>query len=694
MADHHSPDNIDRELEELLAAHRDRIAYPEMAESASKARERIENAVRPTLASDTLQPAPLDGWDEDGPEPVNTPHLIPHIDQHAPGKLRQIFTLAAAALAIFIVGGLLIAVLPDIIDGDGQPGTAVLGPDTTGYEFAGTIGGSMIPNEPVDVAVDSQGNIYAADVATGSVHKFDSSGTHLASWTADDAEVGPFVRPWSLAIEDDTLYVLDQRQAAVYRLDTEGNVLSSWRVGDPEDPSSLFSGIDVNQHGHVYIANSNAGTIVVYDGDGAHITDLQVADDPQSGGERPLDVAISDDGRIFYTSYAGNEIRVLDTSGTQIHRILAADLGIPESFYGVTLGNDGFLYANSSRTVAKFTASDYQSVDGVAGWEFDEPIIGGLGYPAQGVGVDSDGVIYIADTMHHRIIGHAVGEAGMVLEIKDTRPDRFSTPGGVEVDGEGSIYTVDSNMQQVTKFAPDGTLLDTWEWEAEAAMRLDGYPGDVALTEEYLYVLDGHESSIVKLTWSGEKIHEWTGSLPGDDTWGRAKGLYADVHGDLYLLDQFGPILKYDGDGQFSGRWDNSATGTGEEKHGSIAMAIRDEIVYVVYTEGSMPGIWTLGLAGNTIERVVEFSRAGDGSLDTFASSLAIAPSGDLFTIDPFTRTTRWYSPEGELKSEWALDTGETDAITFVNIAISNTGTVYVSDGNTRQILIYKPVSE
>lgn len=211
MADRHSPDNIDHELEELLANHRDRIAYPEMADSASKARERIESAARPTLVGTALEPTPFDAWDDEDSDQFSARQPIIRIDRKTPGKLRQAFTLAAAALAIFVVGGLLIAVLPDVIDGEGQPGAAVLGPDTTGYEFAGTIGGSMIPNEPVDVAVDSEGNIYAADIATRSVHKFDNEGTHLASWTAEDAEVGPFVRPWSLAIEDDTLYVLDQR---------------------------------------------------------------------------------------------------------------------------------------------------------------------------------------------------------------------------------------------------------------------------------------------------------------------------------------------------------------------------------------------------------------------------------------------------------------------------------------------------
>lgn len=689
MADRHPPHDVDRELEALLAGHRDQVAYPDMADSVSRARERIENAARPATVGSALDPAPLDGWDDEDLDQTGAPHPITHIDRQPPGKLRQIFTLAAAALAILIVGGLLIAILPGVIEDGSQPGTAVLGPDTTGYEFTGTLGGPMIPNEPVDVAVDSQGNIYAADIATRSVHKFDADGAHLASWTAEDAEVGPFVRPWSLAIEGETLYVLDQRQAAIYHLDTEGNVLNSWNIGDPEDPSLLFSGMDVNQEGHAYVASSNAGMIVVYDNDGTHLTDLQVADDPQSGGERPLDVAVSDDGRIFYTSYAGNEVRVLDSSGTQIHRILAADLGIPESFYGITLGNDGFLYANSSRMVEKFTADDFQ---GVAGWEFDNPIIGGLGYPSQGVGVDSDGVIYIPDTTNQRIAGHGVGEAGMVLEIKDTRPGRYSAPGGVKVDNEGSIYTVDSSAQQAIKFAPDGTLLDSWEWESETGMRLDGYPGDLALTEEYLYVLDGHEPSIVKLTWSGEKVHEWTGALIGDDYWERVLSIHPDPEGNIYLVNQGQSIHKYSPNGEFLEQW--HVTATGEERQEPMAMHIDGDTVYVAFAAGTMPGIWALDLDGNAIERVVEFTRTASGELETFASALTIASTGDIFTVDTFARSVRWYSPEGELMSEWALDSGSERSLGFPYIAVNDTGTIYISDGGTRQIRVFEPVSE
>jgi hypothetical protein len=106
-----------------------------------------------------------------------------------------------------------------------------------------------------------------------------------------------------------------------------------------------------------------------------------------------------------------------------------------------------------------------------------------------------------------------------------------------------------------------------------------------------------------------------------------------------------------------------------------------------------MPGIWILDLNGNIIERVVEFTRTENG-IDTVPISLAVASTGDMFTVDPFSRAVRWYSPDGELNSEWTLNVGFENAFTFVNIAVNDTGTVYVSDGDTRQILVYEPVSE
>lgn len=678
---------MDRELEELLASHRDRIAYPDMADSASKARARIENADRPALVGSALEPAPLDGWDDEGPETANAPHPITRIDQRAPGKLRQALSLAAAALALFIVGGFLIAVLPDVIDGDGQPVTAVLGPDTTGYEFAGTIGGSMIPNEPVDVAVDSQGNIYAADIATRSVHKFDSKGAYLASWTADDAEVGPFIRPWSLAIEGDTVYVLDQQQAAIYRLDTNGNVLGSWRTGDQTDPASLLSGIDVNQHGHVYVTNSNAGTIAIFESDGTPIADIQVAADPNSGGDRPYDIAVAADGTMYVTGFDGEAINVYDTTGAQIASWsdISLDSNVGGGMFGVTLAPTGELYVNSERSIARIG----QDGSTLETWAIEGRI--GTSYlPPSYIAVDSQGTLYVPDTLNQRIV-ILLQNGDVAREIKDTRPARFSTPGGIKVDDEGSVYIPDSGAQRVTKLAPDGTVLDTWEWEADAAIRLDRFSGDVALTEDHLYILDGHKPSIVKLTWSGEKVHEWTGSPMGEDMWYRPLGIYADTAGNVYLMNQGQSILKYNPEDEFLEQWHQTATGV--ERQNPLSMHIKDDTVYVAFSGGTMPGIWTLDLDGNPMERIVEFSLNDDGFPDTFVNSLAVAPSGDIFTVDPSTRTARWYTPAGELKAEWELDVGVDDAFTFVNIAVSDTGTVYVSDGDTRQILVYEPVS-
>jgi len=277
-----------------------------------------------------------------------------------------------------------------------------------------------------------------------------------------------------------------------------------------------------------------------------------------------------------------------------------------------------------------------------------------------------------------------------VLEIKDTRSDRFSIPGGVKVDNEGSIYVTDSRSQRVTKFAPDGTVLNTsWTWETESSIRFGQVPGDVALAEDHLYVLDGAGEVITQLTDDGEKVREWASGPMEDDMWNQPLSVDTDVHGNLYLRDGgMEKIFKYDANGRFLEEW----APTRIERQEPQGLAIHGDTAYVAYISGSMPGIWTFDLDGNAIGRVVEF-QVSDTSTDTIPFDLAVTPSGDIFSVDPFSRTVRWYAPSGELKSEWDFGVGNDAATTFVNLAVSDTGTVYVSDGDTRQILVFEPVS-
>ncbi|MGH2618588.1 MAG: hypothetical protein ACRDJC_25440 [Thermomicrobiales bacterium] len=55
--------------------------------------------------------------------------------------------------------------------------------------------------EPMDVAVDDTGHVYATDQSTHRVLKFTSQGDLLASWGGEGKGDGQFSSPWGIAVD-------------------------------------------------------------------------------------------------------------------------------------------------------------------------------------------------------------------------------------------------------------------------------------------------------------------------------------------------------------------------------------------------------------------------------------------------------------------------------------------------------------
>ena len=683
MADNTNQPDSDRQLEERLRSYRERIAFPQMADSAAAARARIEATGNARPPAATRAAAPFDELNDDHVHESTTGSIIDFPAERTPGVLRQVLTLAAAALAILIVGGALLVVIPGL--SSDRDNVGVLGPETREYRASGVIGGPLVPNEPVSVALDDDGNIYAADIATRNVHKFDPDGQYLASWTAGDAEIGAFMRPWDIAIRDGTVYVLDQQRSAVFLLSTDGEVQDAWHIGDPEDTALLMTGIAVNTQGMVYVTRANEGAIGVYQPDGTHVRDVVVSADLQSGDDRPIDVAVADDGTLYVTSFSGTSLRVFDPGGAMVADWTGIELQSRHSggLFGVTVAPSGDVYVNSESAVARI------STDGttLATWTIavGEPMAALL--PPGSVAVGAQGAVFMADQWGHRIVA-LTNEGESYLKIRDERQNRFALPGGLHVGNAGALFVADAGRKQVMEFSNDGDFVRTTPWAVDTAgPPVNGQIGAVTTFEDHIYVLDGPNSAIVRLTRDGKKVLEWSGALIEPDTWIRPTGLDADSQGTIYLLDtDAGAIYRYNPDGEYLG---NLITEGYEQP---LAMSIVEDSVYVAFAGGEEPGVWTLDLKGNPIERVVAFERNADGKLAISPGAIAIAGTGDIFLLDSFRREVHWYGADGTLRSSWSIGAGSDESFTFMDIAVDDSGTLFVSNTDSRQILVYEPV--
>jgi DNA-binding beta-propeller fold protein YncE len=133
-----------------------------------------------------------------------------------------------------------------------------------------------------------------------------------------------------------------------------------------------------------------------------------------------------------------------------------------------------------------------------------------LGDP-QGVAVDAQGNLYVADSGNHRVVKLSAG--GQTLAEWRLGADDASAPAGIALDADGNVYVADWQASQVFKLAPTGLLLAQWGAPGSRPGAFDG-PRALALDADgNVYVADSGNQRIQKLAPTGEAVAQW-GTAP------------------------------------------------------------------------------------------------------------------------------------------------------------------------------------
>jgi len=152
--------------------------------------------------------------------------------------------------------------------------------------------------EPVDVTIDAEKNIFVIDQKKGFIAVFDNAlnPTHRIGLNVE------FGKLEKLAIDSSkqTLYVSDSILNKVFAFDPAGQLL--FEVGDNKDPESQLRaphGLAVDSEGRLYVADTGSSKIKIFDSAGNFIKVFKFKNNSGSSVlEQPWDLAFDSQGLL------------------------------------------------------------------------------------------------------------------------------------------------------------------------------------------------------------------------------------------------------------------------------------------------------------------------------------------------------------------------------------------------------------
>ena len=241
---------------------------------------------------------------------------------------------------------------------------------------------------------------------------------------------------------------------------------------------------------------------------------------------------------------------------------------------GITLdGNDNIYVADSSNaTIRKITPTGMVSTlagkAGVTGTSDGTGMEAQFNYPGK-IAVDGNGNIYVADTNNHTIrkinsVGTVSTLAGSPGQSGSTdgigRSALFNRPEGVAVDGNGNIYVADTLNATIRKITPAGTV-STLAGMAGIPGSSDGigmatqfnYPEGIAVDGKgNIYVADTNNHTIRKIS-SNKMVTTLAGTArvqgSSDGNGSEARfflptGIAVDGNGNIYVADMWNSTIR------------------------------------------------------------------------------------------------------------------------------------------------------
>jgi sugar lactone lactonase YvrE/chitodextrinase len=259
--------------------------------------------------------------------------------------------------------------------------------------------------EPTDVAVGPQGDVYVADASLDRVQRFTPAGVLVRTYGADGGRCsGGLVHPTAVAVgATGTVYVTDSGPACVQMFRPDGapaGAFGSYGTGDGEFENP--SDVALDDDGSVYVTDIANDTVQKFTPSGGFVARFTPGDSQDVPFDAPAGIAVDPDGTMSVASYSFGRIFRVDPSGSTTASFGGSGAGPGELSRPQGLAFDGhsrlYVADAGNNRIQAFTPEGLFvtrfGAHGPGNGQFEDP---------RGVATDCSGHVYVADTGNHRI---------------------------------------------------------------------------------------------------------------------------------------------------------------------------------------------------------------------------------------------------------------------------------------------------
>jgi DNA-binding beta-propeller fold protein YncE len=276
----------------------------------------------------------------------------------------------------------------------------------------------------------------------------------LADVIAGAPEYHSMVRPYSIATDSrGRIIVTDPGAAGVHIFDFAQHKYKFIQRSDKDkDAMRTPQCVAVDAEDNVYVTDSDAGVIFVFAPSGKYLRAIGSLKGGEGYFKRPTGIAVDSAAqRIYVTDTLRDEVFILDMQGKVLKTIGKTGEAEGEFNLPTELRLDGphlmVVDAMNFRVQVFDRSGAFQYALGTIG---DSP---GAIYRPKGIGVDSEGDLYVADGLWGMV--QVFNRQGQLLYYFGSRGDHageFQLPSGLYIDRSDKVFVVDSFNRRVQVF--------------------------------------------------------------------------------------------------------------------------------------------------------------------------------------------------------------------------------------------------